>query len=138
MNITGNKKTDGYLKLGAIGLGIYLLFPYLKRLTTSLTPPQGGSEPLEPAPGCEPVNVFRETVIKNQMDAIYNQIGGDTWFLYPDEVNVILGYTNCELKAADLYFRKTYGIGLKQQIEGEWDFSGYYDAAEAKLKSAGL
>jgi hypothetical protein len=138
MNITGNKKTDGYIKLGAIGLGIFLFWPYLKRLKNNLTPPAGGGETLPPPPGCAPLNVFRETVIKNQMDTIYNAISGPTFLLYPDEVNVILAYTPCELKAADLYFRNTYGIGLKEQIQGEWDTSGYYDAAENKLKSAGL
>jgi len=138
MKITGNNKTDGYIKLGAIGLGIYLLFPYLKRLKANLTPPAGGGAALPPAEGCPPLNVFRETVIKNQMDIIYNAISGPTFLLYPDEVNVILSYTPCELKAADLYFRTTYGIGLKEQIEGEWDISGYYDAAEIKLQSAGL
>jgi hypothetical protein len=138
MNITGNKKTDGYLKLGAIVLGAYLLFPYLKRLKDQLTPPTGGGTSLPPAAGCAPLNIFRETVIKNQMDTIYNAISGPTFLLYPDEVNVILAYTPCELKAADLYYRTTYGIGLKEQIVGEWDISGYYDAAEAKLNSAGL
>lgn len=138
MNITGNKKTDGYLKLGAIGLGIFLFYPYLKRLKNNLTPPTGGGGALDPGTGCTPLNAFRETVIKNQMDAIYNAISGPTFLLYPDEVNVILSYTPCELKAADFYYRSTYGIGLKEQVEGEWDVAGYYDAAEAKLKSAGL
>ena len=139
MKITGNKNIDTGLILAGIGVGGYLIYsivkPIVKRITTAVTPPVG--QGVIQTPGCN-VSAIRQNTIKQQMDVIYSSINGPNFFLYPDEINVILGYDLCELTFGNDYYIQTYGISLYQNISGEWDAQGAYDAAENKLKQNGL
>lgn len=139
MKITGNKNIDTGLILAGIGIGGYLIYsivkPIVTRITTAITPPVGSG--VEQTPGCN-VGTIRQNTIKQQMDVIYSSINGPNFFLYPDEINVILGYNLCELTYGNDYYKQTYGMSLYSNISGEWDLQGAYDAAENKLKQNGL
>ena len=141
MEITGNKKIDPFIKLTSIIVGAYGLYEFIKFIGPSINPgftPGSGSPagPGSPA-GCT-VNFLKEGIIRKQMDKIYNKLNGYNVYNFPSEVNVILGYDNCEIKYANDYFVKTYGPTLYTLISGEWDLDGDYSAAENKLKSEGL
>jgi hypothetical protein len=125
------------LILGGVTGAFFLLRPVFNKLKENLKPPVNPI-PIPDITGCPPLNAFRATVIKNQMDAIYLKLNGNNLFNYPDEVNVVLGYTDCEIKAANFYFENTYGTNLLTLIQGEWDLDGDYDSAETKLQSAGI
>lgn len=139
MKITGNKNVDTGLILAGIGIGGYLIYsivkPIVQRITTAITPPVG--QGVNQIPGCN-VSAIRQNTIKQQMDVIYSSLNGPNFFLYPDEINVILGYDLCELTYGNDYYIQTYGMSLYQNISGEWDLQGAYDAAENKLTQNGL
>lgn len=139
MKITGNKNIDTGIILAGIGIGGYLIYSFVKpivnRISTAITPPVG--QGVTQTPGCN-VSTIRQNTIKKQMDIIYSNLNGPNLFLYPDEVNVILGYDLCELTFANDYFKQTYGTSLYEIISGEWDLNGAYDAAENILKQNGL
>ena len=135
MEITGNKKIDPFIKLAAIIAGAYGLYKFIKFIGPSINPG------FTPGPGLPPgctVNFLKQGIIRNQMDAIYSALNGYNVYNYPTEVNVLLGYDNCEIKYANDYFVQTYGPTLYTLISGEWDVDGDYTAAENKLKSEGL
>jgi hypothetical protein len=136
MKITGNKNVDTVLILGAIAGGGYLVYSVLAPIIKRLSAPTGGSDVIQP-PGC---NVFpiKQRLIKQDCDKIYELLNGPNFFLYPDEVNKILSYDNCELQYANLYFKQTYGTSLYALISGEWDAQSAYDAAENYLIQNGL
>lgn len=139
MKITGNKNIDTGLILAGIGIAGYVLYkivkPIVDNITNRLTPPTG--EDVLEREGCD-TGVIKKTKIKQDMDTIYEKINGPNFFLYPDEINVILGYNYCELTYGYDYYMQTYGMSLYQNIIGEWDLQGAYDAAENKLEQNGL
>lgn len=136
MKITGNKNVDTVLILGAIAGGGYLVYSVLSPIIKRLSAPTGGTDVNQPA-GCN-VSLIKQTLIKQDCDQIYELLNGPNFFLYPDEVNKILSYNQCELIFANTYFKQTYGTTLYDLISGEWDLQAAYDAAENYLIQNGL
>lgn len=136
MKITGNKNVDTILILGAIAGGGYLLYSVLSPIIKRLSVPTGGTDVIQ-AGGCN-VGVIKQTLIKQDVDKIYSLLNGPNFFLYPDEVNKLLSYDQCELIYANTYFQQTYGTTLYALISGEWDAQDAYNAAENYLVQNGL
>jgi hypothetical protein len=136
MKITGNKNADTIIIVGAfVGAG-YILYKVLDPILKRLSAPAGGTD-IEQNAGCS-VGAIKGTLIKQDCDKIYsNHVGGNLWN-YPEDVNKILSYDLCELQYANTYFKQTYGQTLYQNISGEWDVDGDYDAAENYLTINGL
>lgn len=135
MKITGNKQADTVITLGIVGAGLYAGYKILNSILDRVTPPTGQNPNL--APGCN-IGTLRQIGIRQAMDQIYTNLNGPNFFLYPDEVNVLLGYDLCELQYANTYYMQTYGTTLYNQISGEWDIQNAYDAAENYLIQNGL
>ncbi len=136
MKITGNKNADTVIILGAVVGGGYIIYRILDPILKRLSAPAGGTQVQQPQ-GCN-IGAIRSTLIKQDVDKIYNLHVGANFFNYPEEVNKILSYDNCELRYANTYFQQTYGQTLYQNISGEWDADGDYDAAENYLIQNGL
>lgn len=136
MKITGNKNVDTVLILGAIAGGGYLIYSVLSPIIKRLSAPTGGTNVIQP-PGCN-VGAIKQTLIKQDCDKIYELLNGPNFFLYPDEVNKLLSFDQCELIFANTYFKQTYGTSLYALISGEWDVQDAYTAAENYLIQNGL
>lgn len=137
MKITGNKKVDTALKIGAVGLLVYIGYKAYKKSRFILQSPLSPL-PVPTNPLCPPINALRQMTIKNEMDRIYTHVQGWNFFYYPEYINVIVGYTDCELDFAVNYYAQTYGENLREHIEGEWDAGWYYTPAINRLKNAGF
>lgn len=136
MNITGNKKVDPWIKLGLAAGGTYAIVKIFEYAIERAGGSTGQTDEIN-VNGCNLSNM-RKNIIAKQMDAIYTYHSGPTIWNAPDLVNVILKYNECEIKFADQYFRNTYFQTLYDNIAGEWDYDGDYDAAEKRLIQFGL
>jgi hypothetical protein len=134
IKITGNEKTDQAIRLGIFAAGVFGIYRLIKKYGQSPVNPNQ----IELPQGCY-INMFRQSSIKTEMDTIYDLMTGWNFFMYPDEVNVILGYNLCELQFANIYFLTTYNTTLYKIISEEWDYPFYYYAAALnKLRQNGL
>lgn len=133
MKLTNQQKN--ILTIAGVGIGGFILYKGYKTLKGILSNPQSGL-PVNPTPGCN-LSYFAEQKVRRKADEIYGLVAGPNFLYYPDEINQIVGYTDCEIDLLAKYYFQTYGSDLRTDLENEWTGFGYYDPAINRLKQVG-
>ena len=73
----------------------------------------------------------------SHVSQIADMIYGDNFFVYPVEIDaIIMPLSDARTKKLSDAYKKAKGIGLYENLDGEWGWS--YEASQGKLKRLGL
>lgn len=133
MKLTDTQKT--ILTVAGVGAGLYIGYKLINNINMLVSPPIN-PEALPNPPGCD-LSTWEQRKVRKKFDEIYNLLSGANLFMYPDEVNAIAGFSNCENMFGIVYFDSTYGMDVKDLIEGEWQMFGEYTPALNALEKTG-
>ena len=132
-NLTNKQKN--ILTVAGLAVGGFVAYKIYKNVKQFTTDPMS-RRPIDSSPGCD-IGYFTQNSIRKQADAIYEHVAGPNLLYYPEIINLITGYDDCEIDYLVQYYRQTYGSNLKSDLIAEWTGFGYYDPAINRLKQAG-
>lgn len=130
-NLPKGAQTAVYVVLTILAIIILIrLYKWVKR---AFIDPLNPDEVEGTSKNCN-LTIFEERKVKKKADEIFNLVEGPNFLYYPEEINAIVSYSDCEIDLLHNYYLQTYGISILDHLNGEWD-GGYYNPARKKLQN---